>query len=190
MRIPVRQSRGFSLIEIVIVLFLTGLILYCVAGLTDRTFKTMKFLQEKSTTLESATLACQRLGQEMREMVAAPALGADSISFLKVIPSEALCVGNVVADDPLTWKRAYPTDQLATIKYSTADSKVTRQVNSEPAMEIAVDVNTFQVSQSFTAAGGVTSNRPGLYLIRLAIQEDRRVVTFETVVTCPGVPQP
>lgn len=183
-------QRGFSLIEIVIVLFLTGLMLYCVAGLTDRTFQTMKFLQEKSTTLESASLACQRLGQEMREMVTAPALGTDSIAFKKVIPSSPLEVGNNPADDPLTWTRTYPNAQLATITYSMTDQKVSRQVNSEQALEIAVDVNTFQVSQSFSTVGGETSNSPGVYLLQLSIQEDRRVVTFETIVTCPGVPRP
>ena len=173
---------GFSLIEIVIVLFLAGIMLYCVAGLTDRTFKTMKFLQEKSSTLESASLACQRLGAEMREMVEDPTLGASSVEFSKVIPQSALTVANVPADDPTTWSRTYPAGQKATVTYSMSpgSAKVVRQVNSEPSIDVATDVNTFQVTEL---------NHPGNYLIKLTMLEDRRAVTFETIVICPGVPR-
>jgi prepilin-type N-terminal cleavage/methylation domain-containing protein len=182
MRFPKhRRDQGFSLIEIVIVLFLTGVMLFCVSGLTDRTFKTLKFLQEKSTTLESASLACQRLAQEMREMVTAPTLGATSVTFSKVIPSSPLGVGNDRNDpNPENWLRAYPSAQRASINYSMNVDKVRRRVNSEPSMDVAVDVNAFAVSQV---------DNPGNYLIRLTILEDRRAVVFEIIVNCTGVPR-
>lgn len=179
----VRRSNadtGFSLIEIVIVLFLTGIMLGCVAKLTDSTFKTMKFLQEKSTTLESATLACQRLATEMREMVQAPNLGADSISFSKVIPSSPLYIGNDPADSS-GWQRVYPAGQRATIVYDQEDDKVTRRVNSEPSMEVAVNVNTFAVTE--------VNGRGGDYQVSLTILESRRAITFQTFVVCAGVPR-
>jgi hypothetical protein len=176
-----RRSRapGFSLIEIVIVLFLTGLMLYCVANLTDRTFQTMNFLQEKSTTLESASLACERLSTEMKEMISVPVV-SPPVSFTKVIPSVPRYVGNDPAANPDDWLRSYPSGQTATIKYSMVGDKILRQVNSEPTLEVAVNVNAFDVS---------TINRDGDYLIKLSILELRRVVSFETIVICPGVPR-
>ena len=118
----------------------------------------------------------------MREMVEDPTLGASSVEFSKVIPQSALTVANVPADDPTTWSRTYPAGQKATVTYSMSpgSAKVVRQVNSEPGIDVATDVNTFQVTEV---------NHPGNYLIKLTILEDRRAVTFETIVICPGVPR-
>lgn len=177
-------TRAFSLIEIVIVLFLTGIILFCVSGLTDRTFKTLKFLQEKSSSLESATMACERLASEMREMIDPPTIGGSgsSLSFRKVKPSAPYGAGNVISDPASTWTRPYPTGMTAQIVYRLDNTKnnITRQVNSEPTLEVATDVEGFQVSQS---------GSPGNYQVILTILEDRRAVSFETIVSCPGVPR-
>ena len=153
--------------------------LFCVANLTDKTLQSMNFLQEKSNTLESATLACERLSTEMREMVDTPDL-SPPITFLKVIPSSPPFVGNVATEDPDDWLRSYPAAQRASISYSISGQKVVRQVNSEPPLDVASNVNAFDVTEL---------NRPGDYLLRLSIIERRRVVIFETIVVCPGVPR-
>lgn len=186
---PRRAAFGFSLIEMVIVLFLTGIILFCVAGLTDRTYRTLKFLQEKSSTMESASMACQRLAQELRETVTPPVLTIDSVTFSKVIPARPRLLDNDPNALPTTWALSYPAAQTAQIRYRQLDDRVVRQVNAERALDVATEVNTFQVRQSFSAFTTVV-NTPGAYLIQLTILEDRRAVTFETVALCPGVPSP
>ena len=178
MRLGRERHRGFSLIEIVIVLFLTGTMLYCVASLTDRTFKTLKFLQEKSKTLESAQLACERLSSELRECIGAPTTGA-TVSFRKVKPSVAYGLSNDPTD-PSSWTRIYPAGDLATITYTMVVDKVIRQAQSEPPMDVAQDVNAFSV---------VPTTALGNYKINLTIVEDRRIVVFESVASCPGVPR-
>ncbi len=175
-RSPLR-SAGFSMMEVMIVIFLSGAMLFCVAGLTGQTLRTLRFLQEKSTTMESAGQACQRFASELHEAVSVPTLGS-TVSFRKVRPSAAPLVGNSPSD--ATWQRAYPASRLATISYRLDGEKVLRQVNTEMPLELATSVNGFALSRYPSAPEGA-------YVIRLAIQEQRRVVVFESVVVCPGV---
>jgi prepilin-type N-terminal cleavage/methylation domain-containing protein len=177
---PRHIGRGFTLIELVFVLFITGLMLYLVAGLTSKTYQTMKFLQEKGNTLQSASLACERLATELREAIEVSSLSP--LRFVKVRPSAPPGVGNLVSGDPGTWNRRYPSNQTSTIGYSedTANQKVMRQVDSEPAQAVATNVNIFQVTPyEAGVAGG--------YRVELSILENRRVVTFITYVCCPGL---
>lgn len=171
------RRQGFSLIEVMIVIFLSGAMLWCVAGLTGQTLRTLRFLQEKSSTMESAGQACQRLASELHEAVSEPTLGS-SVSFRKVRPSAADLVGNLPTDS--TWQSSYPNGELATIAYQLQSQKVFRQVNSEQRLEIATNVSGFSLARYEAAPAGA-------YTVRLAIQEQRRVVVFETVVVCPGV---
>ncbi len=178
-----RDARGFSLIETMIVLFLTAAMLYCVGKLTSETLSTLKFLQEKSATTESATLACQRLASELKEAVSVPDR-TSGVSFRKVIPSSSPAVGNVPNDpDPTSWAVTYPAgfQVMINYNYSSSGQKVTRQVGSETPLEIATKVNTFAVTRLGT--------REGAYRVALTIWETRRPVTFETIVVCPGVPR-
>lgn len=174
--------KAFSLIETMIVLFLTATMLYCVGKLTGETLSTLKFLQEKSATTESATLACQRLASELREAVKEPSLGGASVSFRKVIPSKPRLVGNSPSAVPTSWTLLYPPGDLATISYSQSGDKVVRQVGSEAPLEVATRVNTFAVTQQ--------NGHPAAYKVALTIMESRRAVTFVTVVVCPGVVVP
>lgn len=181
MRMRRSPQSGFSFFEVVVVLFITGIILFCVGGLTRQTFKTLRFIQEKSNTIESATLACQRLATEMHEMIGAPTLAGSSILFRKIRPQAPLGLGidPQTERDPDAWPRVY--SQTSTVRYyQPTPDRVLRQVGSEPAVEVATDVNDFEITP-LPALGN--------YTIVLTIEEDRRLVTFETVVNCPGVPR-
>ncbi len=173
--------QGFSLIETTIVLFLAAAMLFCVGKLTAETLSTLKFLQEKSATTESATLACQRLAAELSETISVPDL-SDGVRFRKVTPSEDSLVGNLAISDPGSWRYEYLSSQQSEIRYSQTGDKVFRQVGSETALEVATKVNIFLVKQ-------YSSSRRGAYRVTLTILEKRRPVTFETIVVCPGVPQ-
>lgn len=178
-----KAPSGFSLIETMIVLFLTAAMLYMVAKLTNQTLSTLKFLQEKSASTESATLSCQRLASELREAVSVPNISTSGVSFQKIIPSSAPVVGNVATEpDPVNWDMTYPASSKATITYSQTGDQVMRQVSGEGALEVATRVNTFTVSR-------YSSGREGAYRIALTILESRRAVTFETIAVCPGVIQ-
>ena len=56
-----RAARAFTLIEMVILLFLAGVILFAVSRLTRETYKSLVFLREKAQTYESAVLGVERL---------------------------------------------------------------------------------------------------------------------------------
>lgn len=170
---------GFSMVEVVIVLFLTGVMLFAVSGLISRTLETLKFLQEKSQTLESATLGCERLSSELREAVSVTTpIPIGKVSFVKVKPQAPLAVGNDMAADPVGWTRSYSGGQLARVTYDVdAESRLLRTVDSVSHL-VATDVNAFVV----TPAAGA-----GSYLVSLSLQEKRRVIVFETIVTCPAL---
>lgn len=157
-------------------LFLTAGMLFCIAKLTNQTLSTLKFLQEKSATTESAALACQRLATELREAVSVPDL-SNGVAFRKVRPNVPPVMGQTIADS--TWDLSYRPTFLATVRYVQSGEQVMRQVNSEEPLEVASRVNTFTVTRF---SGG-----NGAYRIALSIMEKRRAVVFETVAVCPGV---
>jgi prepilin-type N-terminal cleavage/methylation domain-containing protein len=181
------RNPGFTLIEIVIVLFLTGIILFAVSNLISRTFETLKFLQEKNRTLESATLGCERLASELSEAVGIDTpISAGQVVFRKVRPSAPEAVANdhldmsVPAED---WKRDYVLDanginQLAQVVYQVdSESKLRRTASAQTTL-VATDVNAFTVSPLVAE---------GCFLVSLSLQEKRRVIVFETIVTCPAL---
>lgn len=180
-----KRAGAFSLMELLVVLSLTGLVLGLVATLVSKTYETMKFLQEKSQTLQSATLGLERLSSELREAVGPVA--TSPLSFRKVDPQAI----EVVGADPLDfvgfelWDRNYgATSELATVLYSDVISpnQLTRRVtfrgNSMDSI-VATSVNAFQVARPFAAQNS--------FEVTLTLEEKRKLVTFTTVVTCPGV---
>lgn len=160
-------------------MFLTGIVLFCVAKLTSQSLETMKFLQEKSRTLESATLGCERLSSELSEAVEVIP-GSNAVGFRKIRPSALEVVGNSLDEDVVasSWTRTYPSGSQVLITYEVnADDQLMRSVLGETNL-VATDVNTFSVAPTSGA---------GTYLIRLGIREKRRVIAFETMVTCPAL---
>lgn len=184
-----KRVAGFSLIELVIILFLTGAILGMVGALVRQTFGSLRFLQEKSQTVQSATLGLERLASELREATGAPEIGANSLAFTKVIPAAPEAVGNEVNDFLFVdnWNRDYGAiGQEATISYNrTGQRTLRRTAPGVPASDVATSVDTFVVDQNYTDSQPF--NVPNAYRIRLALQEQRRVVVFTTIVVCPGV---
>lgn len=184
---PKQKHNGFSLIETVIVLLLTGLLLGSVASLAGRTIETLSFLKEKGETLQSATLICERMASEMQEMIQAPTgLGTGTFSFVKV-NANAPYVMNLDFDDPVAspphlWTRDYvATGDDVTVAYTETLPQVFRSVDGGPATLVAGKVNTFRVDNSGTL---------GTYDITLAILEKKRLFSFVARVNCPGVPRP
>ncbi len=192
-----RQNSAFTLIELVFVLLITSLILAAVAALTARTLDTLKFMEEKSKTMQSATLGVERLSSELSETVVLP---TGNVSFRKANPNAPVAhyqpgISNDYADPnsfpPHLWTRAYTGGDLVTVTYAVAGTDLTRTAGGGPTGLIATSVNAFTVTNvnpdgmGVMPAGGVDGN----YRVALSIQELRRVVTFETVVHCPGVPR-
>jgi Tfp pilus assembly protein PilW len=189
MKAPRSTYLAFSLFELLIVMFITSVILFCVAGLTSRTFRTLRFLQEKSRTLESATLGCERLASELREAVAITVpIPAGQVEFRKVRPSAPEAAGNDWQDFTIpagAWSRNYASDasgvnQLAPVRYGVhgATSELQRTAAGQTTV-VATDVNSFVVAPVAGATGS--------YSVRLALQEESRVIVFETVTTCPAL---
>lgn len=181
-------GRGFSLIEIVIVLFLTSVIMFAVAQLLARSFQTLRFLQEKSQTLESASLGCERLASEMREMIT-QLPQPDGVRFLKVRPQAPVAVANpfgdltVMADN---WERSYASDyagvnQLVEVLYRVNPAEQLERTVEGQTTLVATNVNDFNVTP--------VSGAVGAFVINLSLREERRVVTFTTAVTCPALEQ-
>lgn len=189
-RVPVRP-RAFSLIELVFVLMITGLILAAVAALTSRTLDALKFMQEKSESMQSATLGVERLASELSEAITVPATPAGGVRFRKANPNlpPALYRPGVENDytdpnsfPPHLWTRSYTGANRMQVEYATGGTaELQRRVDGGPWGLIASDVNAFTVAQE----GGLAGN----YRVTLSVQEKRRVLVFETIVHCPGVPR-
>ena len=187
-----RRLRGFSLIEIVVVLALTSAVLYTVALLTQRTVKTLNFLQRKSESIQSATLGCERLCSEMREAVTQPSTGGSS-SWRKVVPSAPIAISIIPPEPPPpppaappvplspTWPRSYPGGELLTVTYSVVGGNLQRQISGEAATVVATEVNTFSVA--------TVPDTERTYRVDLSIVEQRKVQAFTSVVYCPGAPE-
>ncbi len=173
---------GFSVIEMVIVLFLTGAILLAVAKLVAQSYDTLKFLQEKSQTMESATLGCERVASELREAVSPPSFTSGFLSFNKVRPSAPEAVGNDYTNLSIPaegWNRDYSEiNQLAEVVYQVNSNSQLMRTAGGQSGAVATKVNSFIVA---TASGA------GCFTVTLSIREQRRVIAFRTAVTCPGL---
>ncbi len=181
------EWRGFSLIEVVFVIFLAGIVMFCVAKLTQNTLNTLTSLERKAEIFQGATLGCERLASEMREMIGSATIGATAVTFRKIAPTlpgaipreqTPLAVGNDPEADPMTWDREYTN--LSTVRYFTTGEQLMRQVDSHQATLVANHVNDFRVTPN-----GVD----GSYRIALSMRDQRRIYVFETLVYCPGVEQ-
>lgn len=187
-----KSENGFSLIEVLVVLGLTSVVLYSVALLTQRTLGTLNFLRSKSESTLSATLGCERLSSELRETVTTPSTGAE-LSFRKVNPSAPRAVGNDMPPSPPPapppplglvpsheWVRLYPVLQTHQIKYEETGGNLMRQVNTDTPTLVASSVETFQADP--------VSGLDKTYKITLVVTENRKVMTYHSVVYCEGAP--
>lgn len=199
-----RVARAFSLVEVVLVLFLTGLILLIVSRLTQRTFTTLRFLEEKAETVQSATLGIERLSSELREAVQVS--GYSPLTFRKVDPSAPYALDQDLdssadsnpGDPPVdsdfsTWKHSYASDafdrdQLGTVTYSLSASMLTRTAQKggrSLTTQVATHVNSFVAIPAPNLGGQATASN--VVQVTLSLQEQRRVVTFSTIVVIPGM---
>lgn len=172
---------GFSLFEVVVVLSMTGLVLFTLSRLLSQTFETLRFLQEKSQTLESATLGGERLTSELREAVfIEQPIPLGQVKFQKVRPVAPEAVGNPLETPANELQRTYGAiGQLGEVNYQTnAEARLIRTVAGRNST-VADEVNAFVVSP-FTGSQST-------FVIRLSLTEKRRVITFESLVTCPAL---
>lgn len=176
-----RAPWGFSLIEVVIVLFLTSILLLAVSRLLSQTLGTLQFLQEKGQTSESASLGCERLASELMEAIKVNLTPSDEVSFSKISASAADVIGIIATTEPSTWPRAYPASHQVNITYKVdANSSLKRTVGLEAPSTVATEVNSFVV-QPYSSGGS------GTFLVTLSLQEKRRVLTLETIVSVPAL---
>ena len=180
-KVASRQELGFTLFELMVVMFLTGAILFTVAKLVSRSLESLKFLQEKNQTMRSATLGCERVASELREAIRPPTITSGTVSFAKVRPGAKEAVGNNYEDLTVpaeNWHRDYGSSDLATITYkSNPNGQLVRTVEAQ-SDTVATNVSGFVVAP---AAGA------GCYTVTLSITEKRRVVVFKTALTCPAL---
>jgi type II secretory pathway pseudopilin PulG len=197
-------SAGFSLVELVLVLFLTGIILLVVSRLCQRTFATLRTLQEKSQTIQAATLGLERLGSELREAIGAVATGMWVVTFSKVDPGAPYVLDNdrdagenpgppdpTVAVEDFAFDYASDANgdnQIGTVEYKL-DGELLKRTASKDGQsmttEVATHVNAFIVEAHPHLEGHATADN--VFLITLTLKEQRRVYTFTSVVTAPGV---
>ena len=202
-----RRERGFSIIEITIVIFLTSLILMVVSRLAHETLVSLRFLEEKAQTVQSATLGLERLSSELREAVQVLTGPRDSVSFHKVDPQAPFALdydrnsspnfnpGEPTTDDPEpylwsdTYRRdAFGRDQWGLVEYFTEDDRLVRRVTKggrEAITDVATNLNTFLVDPAPSLSGQATTS--AVFRISLSLLEERRVVTFSTIVVVPGL---
>ena len=179
-----RRHSAFTLIEMVVLLMLAGIILFAVSRLTRETYKTLVFLREKAQTYESAVLGVERLTSDLREAVTNPVISGSQVSFSKVKPGEPKAKSAPPHPNPTDPAYAayvppvgpYSGGELTQVVYRKSGENLDRTIGSFTSV-LAEDVNDFQVNSQ----GG------GSFEVVLTIQENRRILTFESFVTCPGL---
>ena len=187
--------------EIIIVLFLSSMILLVSSRLANETLVSMRFLEEKAQTVQSATLGLERLSAELREAIEVTQTG-DTLSIEKVDPLAPYAMDyderpNLNPGDPSdsilpeNYAASYrdrDSSWVGTVTYST-DGKLLRRTaenaNRSLTTQVATSVNSFQATPSPSLNGVATSD--DVFEISLSLLEVRRVVTFRTVVTVPGL---
>lgn len=192
------------MMEVVLVLFLTGVALFMVGRLTTQTFATLRFLQEKTQTVQSAALGLERLSSELREAVEVTSLAP--LTFRKVDPAAPIALDydqdpSAAANpgepdfsvDPAEWSDSYAEDafgknHIGSVTYRRVDDTVTRTASFRGrslTSQVAGKVNDFTVSQAPMLEGVKTGQN--VFEVSLSIDEDRRVVVMRTVVIVPGI---
>ncbi len=183
-----------------IVFFLTSLILVVTTRLAHETFVSLRFLEEKAQTVQSATLGLERLSSELREAVNVRESGT-VVRFDKVDPQAPFALDYDLNSSPNhnpgeptdnpgpeQWHLDYTSDafdrnQWGLVEYYTDGERLLRKVSKGvnfATSNVANNVNSFTVlptSGSSTAA----------YQVSLSLLEQRRVVTFVTIVVIPGL---
>lgn len=202
------RGRGFSLIEVAIVVFLISLILMVVSRLAHETFVSLRFLEEKAQTVQSATLGLERLSSELREAVEVNSDTGNFLSFHKVDPQAPFALdydrdsspdvnpGDPSPDDlaesylwSQTYRRdAFNRDHWGLVEYSSVDDRLVRMSQNQSnslTSDVATNVNSFWVEVSPTLSGQRTG--PSVFRISLSLLEKRRVATFVSVVVVPAL---
>ena len=199
-----RNFRGFSLIEVVIVLFLGSLILLVASRLAHETLVSLRFLEEKADTVQSATLGLERLSSELREAVKLHS-SHPILSFDKVDPAAPYALdydkdhdlnpGEPAGDFALINlssgydKDAFDKNQLGTVTYSTdSQQRLLRKAergSRTTTSPVATSVNTF-LAQPRPTIGSISTGND-VFEITLSLREARRIVTYKTTVTVPGL---
>lgn len=175
-----------------------------VGKLTTQTFTTLRFLQEKTQTTQSAALGLERLSSELREAV--EVMSVEPLSFQKVNPTAPFVLdydqdpspaANPGAPDfsvdPATWSHGYDEDafgvnHLGRVSYQRVDNTVTRTAEFKTqslTTQVAERVNDFSVAQAPVLEGLNTGRN--VFEVSLSITEDRRVVAMRTLVIVPGI---
>lgn len=132
--------------------------------------------------------------------------GTDPLTFSKVDPSApfALDYDNDSSPninpglpdptiDPLTWSNTYSRDafgrnQLGTVIYYINNGFLVREATKggrSSTSEVAAKVNEFTVTQAPVLSGTAMGN--SVFRVTLAVLEQRKVATFETIVVAPGL---
>lgn len=196
-------SRGFTLIEMVIVMFLGSMVLLVASRLAHETLQSLRFLEEKAETVQSATLGLERLSSELREAVKLHTADT-SLAFDKVDPNAPYALdydkdpsanpGDPAPDfPPLDLSSDYEKDalaknQLGRITYFTDGERLLRRAEKGAQIltsQVASSVNTFLAEPGPTVEG--TSTGDEVVEITLTLLEERRTVTFKTLVSVPGL---
>lgn len=172
-------KRGFSLMELIVLLALSGVILFAVSRLVSETYQTLTFLREKAQTYEGAVLGIERLTSDLRGAVAFT--GTSPLSFSKVRPSLGMAQGAPPRPYPDPSGYVPPTGpytDLVNVTYTLngGTNVLNRQVGAFTSV-IAEDVDGFNVTRQ-----GAEN-----FSVVLSIQEQRRIITFQSFVRCPGL---
>lgn len=198
-----RRVLGFSLIEVVLLLFISGIILLMVSRLTQEVFEASHMLDEKARTIQSARMGIEALSSELREATKVE-LGpndGEPLTITKVSPSAKQALGIKIDGEDISSIQkniresydpaipGYLEADLGTVSYSLNDrAELVREAKYNDRsikVSVAADVNAFVVK-----AGPEIDGRKALantYQISLSIEEKRIVRTFVTVVLAPGI---
>lgn len=199
---------GFSLIEVVLLMFLSGIILLMVSKLTKQAFEASRMLDEKAQTMQSARMGLEALSSELREAVEV-ALSPDAleaVTITKVSPSAKQALGIQIEGLDLSSAQeaiieGYKPDghgyleagldkvSVGTVKYFLNDSQelIRKAEYDERLLEtsVATGVSAFTVEAKPQLSSYVLPENA--YRITLSIEEKRIVKTFTTIVLAPGL---
>lgn len=181
---------GFSLAEVVITVFLVGMVLGIMANLLGGANRVMRYSEMRERSYIAAQQALDRVSCELREAVSIDAVGT-GITFTKIDPTQPFNEALLPvppADPPPLWSPAipggypYPAGSRLQIRYWSNGNNLFRSINGGSQHLVVEGI------VGLTSSQPAVTEQPGIVDLSIGVAPPNGPVqSVTTTVTCMGV---
>ncbi len=186
--------RGFTIVEVLLALFLVGLVTGMIAVLFQRSFQIMRLIDDKERARQASRMGLDRITSELREATEILQTGADILSFEKIDPTAVLQAPPTPPepDDSLDgfaleeWgpNDYYPATTRLIITYAIDGENLTRRVQRKAGgggetQVVVVGVNSFTTEANAQNAAEID--------VTLSVRDNRKVTAISSRILAPCI---